>query len=124
MQRPHTLKEHLMLLINSMTHVGNLIGFNSGCYKAPSHSLNIQVPFTAATLFTLRKCFKRATEKCYDDFLSSIVASYSWGELATVGTRSQFSVLWDQKEVGFDQISRMDVYNFLHMVSSASRNQF
>ena len=29
-----------------------------------------------------------------------------------------FDSLWDQKEVGFDQMSGMDVYNFLHMVSS------
>ena len=36
-------------------------------------------------------------------------------------TKSQFDVLWDQKEVGFDQMSGMDVYNFLHMVSSAGR---
>ena len=35
-----------------------------------------------------------------------------------VGTGSQFNSLWDQKETGFDQISRMDVYNFLHLVSS------
>lgn len=45
------LKEHLMLLANSMTCGGNLIGFNSGGYKALSRSLNIQVPFTEATLF-------------------------------------------------------------------------
>ena len=35
-----------------------------------------------------------------------------------VGTRSRFNVLWDQNEVGFDQMSGMNVYNFLHMVSS------
>ena len=29
-----------------------------------------------------------------------------------------FDVWWDQKKVRFDQISGMDVYNFLHMVSS------
>ena len=29
-----------------------------------------------------------------------------------------FDVWWDQKKVGFDQMSGMDVYNFLHMVSS------
>ena len=38
-----------------------------------------------------------------------------------VGTGSQFDSLWDQKETGFDQMSGMDVYNFLHMVSSAGR---
>ena len=37
-----------------------------------------------------------------------------------IGTRSRFDILWDQKEVGFDQMSGMDVYNFLHMVSSVS----
>lgn len=45
------LKEHLMLLANSMTCAGNLIGFNSSGYKALSRALNIQVPFTEATLF-------------------------------------------------------------------------
>ena len=38
-----------------------------------------------------------------------------------VGTGLQFDSLWDQKETGFDQMSGMDVYNFLHMVSSAGR---
>ncbi|XP_022764764.1 DNA-directed RNA polymerase V subunit 1 isoform X2 [Durio zibethinus] len=111
------LKEHLMLLANSMTCAGNLIGFNSGGYKALSRSLKIQVPFTEATLFTPRKCFERAAEKCYDDSLSSIVASCSWGKNVAVGTGSRFDILWDRKEVGFDQTSGMDVYNFLHMVS-------
>ena len=35
-----------------------------------------------------------------------------------IGTGSQFDVLWDWYEVGFDQMSGMDVYNFLHMVNS------
>ena len=29
-----------------------------------------------------------------------------------------FDVWWDQKKVGLDQMSGMNVYNFLHMVSS------
>ena len=33
-----------------------------------------------------------------------------------VETGSQFDSLWDQKETGFDQMSEMNVYNFLHMV--------
>ena len=36
-----------------------------------------------------------------------------------VGTESQFDILWDQKEVRSDQVSGMDVHNFLHMVNSA-----
>ena len=108
-----------MPLANSMTCAGNLIGFNSGGYKALSRSLNIQVSFTKATLLTPRRCFERVAEKCYDDFLSSIVASCSLGKHVTVRTRSWFDVLWDQKKVGFDQMSGMNIYNFLHMVISA-----
>ena len=91
-----------MLLANSMTCVGNLIGFNSGGYKALSRSLNIQMTFTETILFTPRRCFEKAVEKCYDDSLSSIVVSCSWDKHVVVGTGSRFDVLWDQKEVGLD----------------------
>lgn len=50
------LKEHLVLLANSMTCAGNLVGFNSGGYKSLSRSLDIQVPFTEATLFVSILC--------------------------------------------------------------------
>lgn len=45
------LGDHLILLANSMTCTGNMIGFNSSGYKALSRALSIQVPFTEATLF-------------------------------------------------------------------------
>ena len=118
------LKKHLMSLANSMTYARNLIGFNSDCYKALSRSLNIQVSFIVTTLFTPRRCFERVAEKCYDDSLSNIVASCSWDKHVAIGTGLQFDSLWDQKEIGFDKMNGMDVYNFLHMVSSAGRNQF
>ena len=38
-----------------------------------------------------------------------------------IGTGLQFDSLRDQKEIGFDKMNGMDVYNFLHMVSSAGR---
>lgn len=45
------LKDHLLLLGNSMTCVGTLIGFNTGGVKSLSRSLSVEVPFTDATLF-------------------------------------------------------------------------
>ncbi|KAJ9190567.1 hypothetical protein P3X46_001754 [Hevea brasiliensis] len=114
------LKEHLILLANSMTCGGNLVGFNSGGYKSLSRSLDIQVPFTEATLFTPRKCFERAAEKCHVDTLSSIVASCSWGKCVAVGTGSRFDLLWDQKEACLNQEGRIDVYEFLNMVRSGA----
>ena len=107
-----------MLLASSMTCAGNLIDFNSGGYKALSRSLNIQTPFIKATLFIPRRCFERAAEKCYDDFLSRKIASCPWGKYMAVGTGSWFDILWDRKKVRFDQKSGMSVYNFLHMISS------
>ena len=87
------LKKHLMSLANSMTCAGNLIGFNSDDYKALSRSLNIQVSFTETILFTPRRCFERAAEKCYENSLSSIIASCSWDKHVTVGTGSSIDSL-------------------------------
>ncbi|KAG7032636.1 DNA-directed RNA polymerase V subunit 1, partial [Cucurbita argyrosperma subsp. argyrosperma] len=117
------LGDHLILLANSMTCTGNMIGFNSGGYKALSRALNIQVPFTEATLFTPRRCFERAATKCHKDSLSSIVASCSWGKHVAVGTGSKFDILWDQKELGSKQADVVDVYNFLHMVRSGKSEE-
>ncbi|KAJ4951041.1 hypothetical protein NE237_027873 [Protea cynaroides] len=112
------LKEHLILVANSMTCTGNLIGFNRGGYKALFRSLNVQVPFTEATLFTPRKCFERAAEKCHVDSLSSIVASCSWGKHVAIGSGTNFEILWNNKEMGVNQDSGIDVYNFLQLVRS------
>ncbi|KAF7152076.1 hypothetical protein RHSIM_Rhsim01G0124000 [Rhododendron simsii] len=117
------LKEHLILLANSMTCAGSMVGFNSGGIKALSRSLNVQVPFTEATLFTPKKCFERAAEKCHLDSLSSIVASCSWGKQVSVGTGSRFDVLWDTREVGMNELDGIDVYNFLNMVRSSSKQE-
>lgn len=45
------MKEHLLLVANSMTCTGKLIGFNTGGYKALFRSFKVEVPFTEATLF-------------------------------------------------------------------------
>lgn len=45
------LKDHLLLLGNSMTCAGTLIGFNAGGIKSLSKSLGVEVPFMKATLF-------------------------------------------------------------------------
>ncbi|WCJ39088.1 DNA-directed RNA polymerase V subunit 1, partial [Euphorbia peplus] len=117
------LKEHLILLANSMTCAGNLVGFNAGGYKALSRSLDIQVPFTEATLFTPRRCFERAAEKCHVDSLSSVVASCSWGKHVAVGTGSRFDLLWDHKEARVNQEDSINVYEFLNMVRPGARGE-
>ncbi|KAJ8529328.1 hypothetical protein K7X08_036163 [Anisodus acutangulus] len=117
------LKDHLVLLANSMTCAGNLVGFNAGGIKALSRSLNVQIPFTEATLFTPRKCFERAAEKCHVDSLTSIVASCSWGKHVAVGTGSRFDVLLNTRNVEWNIPDARDVYNFLHLVRSSSAQE-
>lgn len=114
------LKDHLVLLANSMTCAGNLIGFNIGGIKALSRSLDVQVPFTEATLSAPRKCFERAAEKCHVDSLSSVVGSCSWGKHVAVGTGSPFDILLDTKKVELNQPAGIDVYDFLQLVRGSS----
>ncbi|CAN8284790.1 unnamed protein product [Cochlearia groenlandica] len=115
------LKEHIILLVNNMTCSGNMLGFNSGGYKALTRSLNIKAPFTEATLITPRKCFEKAAEKCHTDSLSTVVGSCSWGKRVDVGTGSQFELLWNKKETGLDNEGETDVYSFLQMVRSSTK---
>ncbi|AET02314.2 DNA-directed RNA polymerase [Medicago truncatula] len=117
------LREHLILLASSMTCGGNLVGFNTGGYKTLARQLDIQVPFTDATLFTPRKCFERAAEKHHSDSLSSIVASCSWGKHVAVGTGSKFDIVWDPKEIKTNEIEGMNVYKFLNMVKGLANGE-
>ncbi|PIA52516.1 hypothetical protein AQUCO_01000412v1 [Aquilegia coerulea] len=112
------LKEHLVLAASSITCTGSLIGFSKGGYKSLFRSLNVQIPFTEATMFTPRKCFERAAEKCHTDTLSGIVASCSWGKHVSVGSGTSFEILWNKKEMGLDHNGVEDIYNFLLLVSS------
>ncbi|XP_047340709.1 DNA-directed RNA polymerase V subunit 1 [Impatiens glandulifera] len=110
------LIDHLILLANSMTCAGNMIGFNAGGIKSLSQSLNLQIPFTEATLYTPKRCFQRAAEKCHVDSLSSVVGSCSWGKHVAVGTGSRFDILWDTREVEMSQEKGSNVYDFLYLV--------
>ncbi|KAJ8438767.1 hypothetical protein Cgig2_009885 [Carnegiea gigantea] len=116
------LKEHLLLLASSMTCAGNLIGFNMSGIKALYRALSVQVPFTEATLYTPRKCFERASEKCHVDSLASIVASCSWGKRVAVGTGAKFDILWDNKETEIDE-KPIDVYSFLQLVRGSNEEE-
>ncbi|CAH2058668.1 unnamed protein product [Thlaspi arvense] len=110
------LKEHIILVANNMTCSGNMLGFNSGGYKALTRSLNIKAPFAEATLITPRRCFEKAAEKCHTDSLSTVVGACSWGKRVGVGTGSKFELLWNKKETGLENEDETDVYSFVQMV--------
>ncbi|KAF5823090.1 putative DNA-directed RNA polymerase [Helianthus annuus] len=114
------LKEHLLLLASSMTCAGFLVGFNLAGIKALNKMLNFQIPFSEATVYTPKRCFEKAAEKCYTDSLSSIVGACSWGKPVAVGTGSRFDILWDTRQVELNQKDGIDVYNFLHIVGGGA----
>nr|XP_020172612.2 DNA-directed RNA polymerase V subunit 1-like [Aegilops tauschii subsp. strangulata] len=104
------LKDHLILVANSMTCTGNLNGFHKGGYNATLRSLKVQAPFTEST-FTPVKCLEKAAEKCHTDSLGCVVSSCSWGKNAALGTGSSFQILWNENQVRTDQ--EKDAYTFL-----------
>jgi DNA-directed RNA polymerase-5 subunit 1 len=53
------LKDHLLLVADSMMSTGIKKRFNNTGYKATFHPLNVQVPLTESTLFTPMKCLRR-----------------------------------------------------------------
>ncbi|XP_066321217.1 DNA-directed RNA polymerase V subunit 1-like [Miscanthus floridulus] len=110
------LKDHLILVANSMTCTGSLIGFNIAGYKATFRSLKVQVPFTESTLFTPMKCFEKAAEKCDSDSLGCVVSSSSWGKHAAVGTGSSFQILWNENQLKSNKEYGDGLYDFLALV--------
>ncbi|KAK8941729.1 DNA-directed RNA polymerase E subunit 1 [Platanthera guangdongensis] len=114
------LKEHLILVANSMTCTGSLLGFNNSGFKKLLRSLKFQMPFTEATLFTPIKCFERSAQKCHTDTLTSIVSSCLWGKRVAVGTGSCFKVFWDKQQMAANQDIEKDVYDFLELVQTAT----
>lgn len=114
------LKEHLILVANSMTCSGSLLGFNNSGFKKLLRSSKFQMPFTEATLFTPVKCFERAAQKCQTDTLTSIVSSCLWGKHVAVGTGSCFKIFWDKEQVKANQDVEKDVYDFLDLVQTTT----
>ncbi|CAM0946849.1 unnamed protein product [Alopecurus aequalis] len=110
------LKDHLVLVANSMTCTGNLNGFNNAGYKATFRSLKVQVPFTESTLLTPMKTFEKAAEKCHSDSLGCVVSSCSWGKHAALGTGSSFEILWNENQLKSNKEYGDGLYDFLALV--------
>jgi DNA-directed RNA polymerase-5 subunit 1 len=53
------LKDHLVLVTDSMINTGIKKRFNNAGYKATFRPLKVQVPLTESTLFTPMKCLRR-----------------------------------------------------------------
>jgi hypothetical protein len=79
------LKDHLVLVANSMTCTGNLNGFNNAGYKATFRSLKVQVPFTESTLFV--SLFLRSFDF---EFITTCTMLMSWSSFV-----DPYEMLWE-----------------------------
>jgi DNA-directed RNA polymerase-5 subunit 1 len=53
------LKDHLVLVADSMMSIGIKKRFNNAGYKTTFRPLKVRVPLTESTLFTPMKCMRR-----------------------------------------------------------------
>jgi DNA-directed RNA polymerase-5 subunit 1 len=87
------LKDHLVLVADSMMSTGIKKRFNNAGYKATFRPLKVQVPLTESTLFTPMKCMRRPQRDAILILLGCVVSSCSWGKHAVLGTESSFEIL-------------------------------
>ncbi|KAK1370494.1 hypothetical protein POM88_036586 [Heracleum sosnowskyi] len=100
----------------SVKQLQELLGITCAFEQAIQRLLtSVTMVAKEATLFTPKKCFEVAAEKCHVDSLASIVASCSWGKHAAVGTGSSFDIYYDTGEV---EMNQTDVHDFLNIVRS------
>jgi DNA-directed RNA polymerase-5 subunit 1 len=87
------LKDHLVLVADSMMSTDIKKRFNNAGYKATFHPLKVQVPLTESTLFTPMKCVRRLQRDAiliHWDVWSHHVRG---GKHAVLGTGSSFEIL-------------------------------
>jgi hypothetical protein len=87
------LKDHLVLVADSMKSLGIKKRFNNAGYKATFRPLKVQVPLTESTLFTPMKCMRRLQRDAILIPWDVWSHSCSWGKHALLGTESSFEIL-------------------------------
>lgn len=95
------LKEHIILVANNMTCSGDMLGFNSGGYKALTRSLNIKAPFTEATLIVSLLMLECPITKyfLYWPSILTRVTSYAFrrqGNVSRKQLRNAIKILYQQ----------------------------
>ncbi|XP_022869646.1 DNA-directed RNA polymerase V subunit 1-like, partial [Olea europaea var. sylvestris] len=72
-------------------------------------------------LHHLRACYSESIVLQLENYLRSMKCS--WGKHASVGTGSPFEILWDTRKAELNQQNGLNVYDFLHLVSSSSNQE-
>jgi DNA-directed RNA polymerase-5 subunit 1 len=87
------LKDHLVLVADSLMSTDIKKRFNNAGYKATFRPLKVQVPLTESTLFTPIKCMRKPAERSHPNPLGCVVSSCSWGKHVVPGTELSFEFL-------------------------------
>jgi hypothetical protein len=87
------LKDHLVLVEDSMMNTSIKKRFNNAGYKATFRPLKVQIPLTESTLFTPMKCMRKTAERCHLNSLGCVVSSCLWGKHGVLNTGSSSEIL-------------------------------
>jgi DNA-directed RNA polymerase-5 subunit 1 len=109
------LKNHLVLVADSMMNTGIKKRFNNAGYKATFHPLKVQIPLTESTLFTPMKCMRRLQRDAiliHWDMWSHHVRGASMQDLAL----SHLLRFCNENQLKSNKEFDDDLYDFLALV--------
>jgi DNA-directed RNA polymerase-5 subunit 1 len=85
------LKDHLVLVADSMMSTDTKKRFNNAGYKATFRPLKVQVPLVH--LVYPYEMHEKTAERCHPNPLGCVVSSCSWGKHAALDNESSFEIL-------------------------------
>jgi DNA-directed RNA polymerase-5 subunit 1 len=109
------LKDHLVLVADSMMSTSIKKRFNNAGYKATFHPLKVQVPLTESTLFTPMKCMRRLQREAiliHWDVWSHHVRAASMQHLAL----DHLLIFYNEHQLKSNKEYGADLYEFLALV--------
>jgi DNA-directed RNA polymerase-5 subunit 1 len=87
------LKDHLVLVADSMMSTSINKRFNNAGYKATFHPLKGASTSYRVHLVYPYEMHEKTAERCHPNPLGCVVSSCSWGKHAVLGTESSFEIL-------------------------------
>jgi DNA-directed RNA polymerase-5 subunit 1 len=87
------LKDHLVLVADSMMNAGIKKRFNNAGYKATFRPLKSASTSYRVYLVYPYEMHEKTAERCHPNSWGCVVSSCSWGKHVVLGTESSFEIL-------------------------------
>ncbi|KAL1547569.1 DNA-directed RNA polymerase [Salvia divinorum] len=105
------LPEHLVVTANCLSATGEFAPLNSRGLAHQRKETDTYAPFSQACFLNPSDCFIKAAKVEQIDGLKGSLEALAWGQTPSIGTGSQFDLLYKGK--GHEPAERTDVYSLL-----------